>query len=134
MRAFRYVVRFMLIATAVFFGFGQAAFSGAGQGVARGIDGRTLMTFCSGKYDTDLGVCSGYIMAVAEAMMAGERVYGQRSCGHDGIKAQQLVDLVRMDVGENDSITRQGAGTMVADILARSFPCYDSLTPSAGGR
>lgn len=128
MRAFRHAFRFLLIATAVFFGFGQAAFSGP----EKGIDGQTLMTFCSGKYDTDFGICSGYVMAIAEAMMAGETVYGQRSCGHDGIKAQQLVDLVRMDVGEENSITRQGAGPMVANILARSFPCHDLLEPAAG--
>lgn len=127
MRVFRHAFRFVLVATAVFFGFGQSAFSGA----EKAMDGQTLMTFCSGKYDTDFGVCSGYIMAVAELMMSGQSVHGQRSCGHDGIKAQQLVDLVRMDVAENKDVASQAAGAMVANILARSFPCYDSLEPAA---
>lgn len=132
MRAIRYAFRFTLIGTAVFFGFGQVAFSGPGEGHVKGIDGRTLMTFCSGKYDTDFGVCSGYIMAVAELMMSGETVYGQRSCGHDGVRAQQLVELVRMDAGEDKDITRQPAGLMVANVLAKSFPCYDGLGSAAG--
>jgi hypothetical protein len=96
------------------------------------MDGQTLMTFCSGKFDTDFGICSGYVMAVAEMMMSGQAAYGQRSCGHDGIKAQQLVDLVRMDVSEDADVARKSAGPMVATILSKSFPCYDALEPAAG--
>lgn len=128
MPRFRHVFRFFLIAAAAFFGFGHVAFSSAG----RGMDAQTLMTFCSGKFDTDFGICSGYISAVAEAMLDGNALYGARACGHDGVKAQQLVDLVRMDFSEDDALRRQSAGEMVAGILARSFPCYDNISPAAG--
>lgn len=132
MKGFRHVFRFVMIAGIVFFGSGQIAVS---SGQERGLDGQTLVTFCTGKFDTDFGVCSGYVMAVAEMMMRGNPAYGRHACGHDGIKAQQLVDLVRMEVSENRDLVRQQAGPLVAHVLAQSFPCdgvTHGLEPASG--
>ena len=134
-RAVRHVIRFMLVLPLAYLAPGQVSISGAaGEALPQDmLGGRTLMTFCGGKTDTDAGVCNGYILGVAEAMLAGQTVYGTRSCNHDGIKAQQLVDLVRMDLSENPDLQKQKAGPMVAGILAKEFPCYNDYTPAAGG-
>ena len=88
------------------------------------------MQYCRSSYDTDIGLCSGYVMAVAETMHGGRAVMGRRACGHEGIKAQQLVDLVRVEAGNNPNLIHQGAGMMVAHILSTAFRCYDA-PPSA---
>ncbi len=103
---------------------GIAPFSGA-----RGADAlhaSALMQYCRSTYDTDIGLCSGYIMAVAEMMQGGRSVMGRRACGHEGIKAQQLVDLVRVEAGNKPDLVHQGAGMMVVHILSTAFRCYDA--------
>ncbi|MGZ9109196.1 MAG: Rap1a/Tai family immunity protein [Micavibrio sp.] len=135
MHPVRHALHFIVILLAVFLWPGQIPLSDANDGFSRDlIGGKTFMVFCKGKHDTDLGVCNGYIMAVAEAMTSEQPVFGQRACGHAGIKAQQLVDLVRMDLAENADLSNHPAGVMVASILARQFPCYDNYEPAAGSR
>lgn len=126
---FRRAFRFGTVLLLAYLAPWQVGSSDAAQNV---MAGQTLMTFCNGKYDTDQGVCSGYVMAIAEAMTQGQDVYGQRSCGHDGIKAQQLVDLVKMEIGENPDLQKQPAGAMIATVMSRSFPCYGNFEPAAG--
>lgn len=127
---FRYAFRFGAVLLLAFLAPWQVGSSDAEE--RNMMPGKTLMTFCSGKYDTDVGVCSGYIMAVAEAMAQKQGLYGQKACGHDGIKAQQLVDLVKLDIGDHPDLEKQPAGPMVAGIIARSFPCYADYEPAAG--
>lgn len=126
MRTFRHAFRFWIVAFLVYFGGIQGAVSG------NGMDGRTLMTFCNGKFDTDFGICSGYITAISEVMLSGHAVQGYRACDHDGIRAQQLVDLIRLDIGENAAMQNQSATRMVAAILADAFPCMNDYEPASG--
>jgi hypothetical protein len=116
---FRSLLRFCLVAGLVYFSPMHLRASDA-QGFDDSRDqlhGSILSAYCKGPTDIDAGVCAGYILALAEAMLGGQRLYGQRACGHDGIRAQQLVDLVRVD-----------------RIMAQSFPCFDDIAPAAGGR
>ena len=135
MHSFRHAFRFMIVLLLAYLALGSIVPSDAKDGFSRElIAGKTLLTFCSGQYDTDLGICNGYIMAVAEAMTSEAPVFGQRACGHAGIKAQQLVELVRMEAGEMPQIQTQPAGVMVASVLAHAFPCYDDYEPASGAR
>lgn len=136
MHPVRHALHFTVFAAAVFFWPGALPPSDAKDGQAAHFSrelmaGQTLMNFCAGKYDTDAGLCSGYIMAVAEAMTTGQPIFGQRACGHAGIKAQQLVDLVRLDIADRPDLGAQPAGVMVASILAAQFPCQDSYRAAA---
>lgn len=136
MRLIRNILRFTAILLAAYLAPGQINLSGA-QGLTHNapqsnLGGKTLMTFCGGKSDVDSGVCSGYIIAIAEAMSAGQTVYGQKACGLEGIKAQQLSDLVRMDIREHEDVQTMKAGPMVATVMAKSFPCYNDYVPAAG--
>ena len=140
MRFIRQTLRFTAVLLVAYLAPGQINLSGA-QSLAQGVSqsapqsnmgGKTLMTFCGGKTDVDSGVCSGYIIAIAEAMSAGQAVYGQKACGHEGIKAQQLSELVRMDISEHSEVQAMKAGPMVASVMAKSFPCYNDYAPAAG--
>ena len=133
MRFIRHTLRFTAVLLLSLLAPWQVPHSGAEVLPQDALGGKTLMTFCTGKSDVDSGVCSGYIMAVAEAMSGGQAMYGQKACNLDGIKAQQLSDLVRMDLAENPTIQTLKAGPMVAAIMAKSFPCYNDYAPAAGG-
>lgn len=132
MRRYRHSFRFIFVSLLVFFSPAQIQISGAAPGPET-MHGDTLMTYCAGQYDIDLGVCTGYILAIAETMVTGQTSFGQRACGHDGVKAQQLVDLVRLELGQQPDLKNQPAGVMVANVLASAFPCLDDITPAAGG-
>lgn len=133
MRHFRHILRFTAVLLFGLLAPWQVPHSGAEVLPQDALGGKTLMTFCTGKTDVDSGVCSGYIMAVAEAMSGGQAMYGQKACNLDGIKAQQLSDLVRMDIAENPAIRTMKAGPMVAAVMSKSFPCYNDYAPAAGG-
>lgn len=142
MRHCRHFFRFILVSLLAFFSPAQIQISGAAPGSktmpteamsAETMHGDTLMTYCAGQYDVDLGICTGYILAIAETMVTGQASFGQHACGHDGIKAQQLVDLVRLELGQQPDLKNQPAGVMVANVLASAFPCLDDLAPAAGG-
>lgn len=114
---------------------GHVSLSGA-QGVPNNLprtamSGQTLMTFCASKHDVDAGFCSGYIAAVAEAMLV-QPAYAQRACDHATVKPQQLVDTVKIEVDADPSLTRLPAGVMVAQVMAMSYPCYNDYAPAAG--
>jgi len=123
------VFRFLIISGLVYFSPIHIGLSGA-QESRDALHGSILAEYCRGHTDIDVGICTGYILAVAEAMLSGREAYGHRACGHDGVRAQQLVDLVRLDLGRNRDLTAQPAGTMVAQILAGSYQCSD-LSDSA---
>lgn len=133
MRHIRHTLRFTAVLVFSLLTPWQVSHSGAEVLPQDTLGGKTLMTFCTGKTDVDSGVCSGYIMAIAEAMSGGQAMYGQKACNLDGIKAQQLSDLVRMDISENSNIQTMKAGPMVAAVMAKSFPCYNDYAPAAGG-
>lgn len=133
MHPVRHVFHFTIILLVAYLAPGSIVRSDANDSFSRElIAGKTLLNFCTGKYDTDLGLCNGYIMAVAEAMTSEQPVFGQRACGHAGIKAQQLVELVRMEAGEMPQMQTQPAGVMVASVLSNAFPCYDDYEPASG--
>lgn len=105
----------------------------AGMTVPRSaLSGQHLMSFCNSKYDVDAGFCSGYIAAIAETM-AVQQTYAQHSCGHAGVKPQQWMDTVKIEVDANPSLVQLPAGVMVAQIVAMSYPCYNDYEPAAGG-
>lgn len=133
MRHIRHTLRFIAVLLLSLLAPWQVPHSGAEVLPQDALGGKTLMTFCTGKSDVDSGVCSGYIMAVAEAMSGGQAMYGQKACNLDGIKAQQLSDLVRMDIAGNPAIQTMKAGPMIAAIMSKSFPCYNDYAPASGG-
>jgi hypothetical protein len=133
MHAIRHIFRFTIVLLAALLAPGQIALSGVNETIPQdNLGGKTLMTFCDGKTDTDAGICNGYILGIAEAMTAGQMMYGQKSCNTDGIKAQQLSDLIRMTLDENPKLQSQKAGPMVAGVLAKAYPCYDDYAPASG--
>lgn len=134
MHPVRHALHFIIVTLVVFFWPGALPPSDAKDGFSRELmAGQTLMVFCNSKHDTDVGLCNGYIMAVAEAMTTNQPVFGQRACGHEGIKAQQLVDLVRLDLTDRPDLGTQPAGVMVASVLAGQFPCPDTYRSAAQG-
>jgi hypothetical protein len=134
MHPVRHALHFIVLTLAVFFWPGALPPSDAKDGFSRELmAGKTLMVFCNSKHDTDVGLCNGYIMAIAEAMTTNLPVFGQRACGHEGIKAQQLVDLVRLDLTDRPDLGAQPAGVMVASVLAGQFPCTNPYRAAPDG-
>lgn len=117
------------IVLGLFFVFGTIAGAFAGQEGGAGsvspgrLNATDLMTLCAGKYDVDLGFCAGYMTAVAD-MMVDQPLYGFRACLLGPVRSQQIMDNVILKVKAMPDRGAFAARAVVADSLARAFPCY----------
>lgn len=113
----------------VFFVFGTLAGAFAAQENEGGalrpgrLNASDLMELCAGKYDVDLGFCAGYVTAIADVMI-DQPLYGFRACTHETVKSQQIMDNVILKTKAMPERSGFAARAVVADSIARAFPCF----------
>jgi hypothetical protein len=92
------------------------------------LDGNTLYKDCSSKPgksgdDFQVGVCTGYVVGIAEVMFSGNQVNGFRACAPEGITRRQVTDIVVKWLNENPTERHRAAVGLVAAALTKAFPC-----------
>ena len=81
-----------------------------------------LANMCISKSDLDFGMCAGYVMAVADALVDGS-IGEYSACNHAHVRSQQYVDVYRSYAEHFPDKLSQDAETTVAAALSRAFPC-----------
>ncbi len=85
--------------------------------------GRQLHRHCFSEDAIAQGICYGYIVAVADAAIAGLAIEGQRACIPADASTGRLRDAVK-DYLEIRPERLEGTGiALVAAALAEAFPC-----------
>lgn len=84
--------------------------------------GSDLNNLCHSHYDTDYGLCAGYVTGIADVMLQQD-VYGASACGHRNVKSEQLIALVNRYLENNPKAHSIPARDVVSLTLARAFPC-----------
>lgn len=85
--------------------------------------GNELHTRCSSTGAFDLGFCFGFIVSMADTLMAN-RPYGWSACIPVGGTSQgQIVDVVKQFLAANPKTRHLSAASLVALALAEAFPC-----------
>ncbi len=110
------MLRFVKLAVA-----GVVLVAGHGANESRGlITGNQLLSFCT---PVDTPTCVGYIAGVADGLMLGKD-YGQwKGCLPADSTAQQLEDVTVKFLVEHPAGRHLLASGIVAEALARAFPC-----------
>jgi hypothetical protein len=70
-----------------------------------------------------LGVCVGYIVAIAHASNCGNNIYGYSSKVPDKAEYGQLVKIVRKWLDNHPEKLHLAASSLVAAALKDAFPC-----------
>ena len=86
------------------------------------LTGAELKTQCSSKFDTDYGMCAGFVTAVADVLLT-QQVDNIRACHKSTIRTQQLMGIVTTYINKHPDSAHAPARTVVAQALARAFPC-----------
>jgi hypothetical protein len=86
--------------------------------------GAELLKMCSSTYDTDYGLCAGFVSGISNIML-DESVAGFRACNHATVKAQQAIEIFRGYSEIFPETLKEEANVAVAGSLARAFPCTD---------
>lgn len=115
----RYVFAFLVAAVFLAPVPARADFSDAAEPV---LTAGELLAQCGSRYNTDYGLCAGYVSAVADQLLA-EGVDGQRVCTYGNARSQQFVDLVQSYAAQNPAYAHIPARALVAAALLRAFPC-----------
>ena len=69
------------------------------------------------------GLCSGFVIAIGEAVGQSYGVYGWRACFPTQTTRQQWVDVVKRYLDRHPEQRHLLAGFLVAKALAEAFPC-----------
>jgi hypothetical protein len=86
------------------------------------LDGNNLLERCSGA-GYELGVCAGYVMAIADAMHGDNSVLGYQACMDVEVQSQQVVDIVVAALRRSAAVRHLAARGLVAKAIAEAFPC-----------
>jgi hypothetical protein len=94
------------------------------------ISGNNLYSYCgphTAAKPTDQwllgGTCMGYVTAIMDALSSGNSVNGFRACIPANADMNQTVDVVKMFIVEHPEKRHLVAAGLVAEALARAFPC-----------
>ena len=82
-----------------------------------------LADWCNSDYDTEYGICAGYLTAVADIMLQQD-VHGISACNHKAVKSEQLIKLYTQYLQNNVAHGARPARDVVAEALSRAFPCF----------
>jgi hypothetical protein len=85
-------------------------------------DGNDLKAFCESRNPIELGVCHGYIQAVAE-VMSENTINGFRACLPDNPTRGQLNDVVLRHLSDFPQQRHLLSDGLVAMIFSKNFPC-----------
>jgi hypothetical protein len=84
------------------------------------VDGNKLLQHCNEPYGTySGGFCDGYISGVGSAFNEMQGFY----CFPGGVKAGQVIDLVKLYLTEHPEKRNYGASSLVIAALKEKFPC-----------
>lgn len=86
------------------------------------IDVAQLLRLCDSTYDVDVGMCAGYVTAVAESIMNNSRPE-QRVCLNPAIGPETLIENVRVSWAKDAPMPTDGAFGAVEGALRRRFRC-----------
>lgn len=86
------------------------------------LPGRDFVQYCKGAYDVDYGLCTGYVLALADLMRVQE-LYGYRACLGRAVRSQQLTDIVIAYTRRDSDQNHRPASLIVAEALSQAFPC-----------
>jgi hypothetical protein len=82
-----------------------------------------LGELCNSEYDTDYGLCAGYVTAIADVMLQQD-IYGTSACNHKNVKSEQLIALTKRYLESNPEVAQTPARDVVSLALSRAFPCH----------
>jgi hypothetical protein len=82
-----------------------------------------LQGICQSKYDTDSGLCAGYITAIADQLASAEGIDGRHSCTFGQARAQQFTDLFLAYAESYPDALHAPARSIAAAAITRAFPC-----------
>ena len=82
-----------------------------------------LQAICQSKYDTDSGLCAGYITAIADQLASAEGIDGKHSCSFGMARAQQFTNLFLAYAESYPDALYAPARSIVASALTRAFAC-----------
>ena len=83
-----------------------------------------LLTYSQAKDGTfEKGVCTGYILGIADTLVAGGRIGNFRACITAGVNIGQLADTVTHFLTTSSGTKNGNASNSVASALANAFPC-----------
>jgi hypothetical protein len=87
------------------------------------ITGDDYWRLCTSKDAGDEGFCSGYVAAIAAAVILPNAVSGWRACFPEHSTGQQKVDVVKRWLDQHPELRHHPASYLVAQALAEAFPC-----------
>lgn len=88
------------------------------------MSGNKLLEGCDvPKQSYPLGICTGYSVAVMDAMLAGQAVNGYTACAPVGVTASQVRDVVIGYLKAHPEVRHYAAVGLVAEAIAEAFPC-----------
>lgn len=82
-----------------------------------------LQAICQSKYDTDSGLCAGYITAIADQLSSAQGIDGKHSCRFGQARAQQFTNLFLSYAESYPDALYAPARSIVAAAITRAFPC-----------
>ena len=87
------------------------------------VTGNELKQHCrSDAGDFFQGVCSGFAIAVAQAV-SRSRFLGWRACFPYGVTPRQLYDVMTKFLDENPELLHRSGGFLAAQAFGEAFPC-----------
>ncbi len=88
-------------------------------------DGEDLYSDCTSTNATKLPIaaCAGYTVGSADALAAGSTSNGFKACPPAGATRGQIIKIAVDFLREHPDRKRFGAAGLVANALARAFPC-----------
>ena len=85
-------------------------------------NGNDLLDRCTaGGYKA--AVCEGYVMAIADAISAGDSVLGERACIDMQVTGKEVRDVVVAALQHNPATRHLSARSLAALAIADAFPC-----------
>jgi hypothetical protein len=104
--------------TATLFGSQDSALAAAFK------TGSSLKSNCDDTIiDFSAGLCTGFIVGVADVMGDGNEINGFRACVPDNVIVNQVVNVARQYLARNPAQRHFSAASLVASALQEAFPC-----------
>lgn len=87
------------------------------------VTGNRLHQWCSNQTDDNFGLCSGYVMGIADALARGAVIQGERACFPGSATVGQARDIVKRHLESYPELRHAVAAQIVAYALSEAFPC-----------
>lgn len=92
--------------------------------VSAGFDtGNTLHEQCQDGSGFSSGICMGYAVGVADAMMKKRKLLGYQACFPKGVTRAQVMDVVMAWLTKHPEKRHLAAWSLVIVALDEAFPC-----------